>query len=88
MTLLDYYFNHQLCLSTDKKNKQTNPRVFDRRPVTHLRVVSAEVSSATRPEEEKGGEVRDGRHHRGAADLHRLVPAAFHVASKICGWSC
>lgn len=40
---------------------------------------SAEVSPTERPEEEEGGEVRDGRHDCNAADLYRLVPAALHV---------
>lgn len=51
-------------------------------------VPPTEVSPATRPEEEEGGEVRDGRDDCGAADLHRLVPAALHVPRQVCGWSC
>lgn len=49
--------------------------------------VSAEVPTASRPEEEEGGEVRDGRDDRDAADLHRLVPAALYVPCKIRSWS-
>lgn len=47
----------------------------------------AEVPAASRPEEEESGEVRDGRHDRGAAHLHRVVPAALHVSRQVCGWS-
>lgn len=50
-------------------------------------VLSAEIPSAARPEEEEGGEVRDGRDDRGPAHLHRLVPAPLHVARQICGRS-
>lgn len=49
--------------------------------------VSAEVPTTSRPEEEEGGEVRDGRDDRDAADLHRLVPAALHVPCEIRSWS-
>lgn len=45
---------------------------------------SAEVSPAARPEEEEGGEVRDGRDDCSAADLYRLVPAALHVPREVC----
>ena len=49
---------------------------------------SAEIPPAARPEEEEGGEVRDGRDDCGAADLYRLVPAALYVSCKVCSWSC
>lgn len=49
--------------------------------------VDTEVSSASGAEEEAGGEVRDGRPHRSAAHLHRLVSPALHVVDQICGWS-
>lgn len=49
-------------------------------PLSHL---SAEVSPTPRPEEEEGGEVRDGRDDRGAAHLYRLVPAALHVPRQV-----
>lgn len=48
---------------------------------------SAEVSPATRPEEEEGGEVWDGRNDCGAADLYSMVSAALHVPREICSWS-
>lgn len=49
--------------------------------------VDTEVPPASGAEEEAGGEVRDGRSHRSAAHLHRLVSPALHVADQICGWS-
>ncbi len=47
----------------------------------------SEVSSASRTEEEEGGEVRDGRDDRDAAHLYRLVSSALHVSGQICGRS-
>ncbi len=47
----------------------------------------SEVSSASRTEEEEGGEVRDGRDDRDAAHLYRLVSSALHVFGQICGRS-
>lgn len=55
-------------------------------PVRYSRVLlSSEVPSASWPEEEAGGEVRDGWPDRSAADLYRLVSASLHVAHQICG---
>lgn len=44
-----------------------------------------EVPAASRPEEEESGEVRDGRHDRSTAHLHRVVSAALHVPRQVCG---
>lgn len=49
--------------------------------------VSTEVPTATRTEEEAGGEVRDGWPYCPAAHLHRLVPAPLHVPHQVCGRS-
>ncbi len=47
-----------------------------------------EVPSASRSEEEAGGEVRDGWSDRSVADMYRLVSTALHVTHQICSWSC
>lgn len=51
-------------------------------------LLSSAVSSASRPEEETSGEVRDGGSDRSAADLHRLVSSALHVARQVRSRSC
>lgn len=51
-------------------------------------LLSSEISSATRTEEEESGEVRHGRNDCGPADLHRLVSTPLHVACKICSRGC